>query len=63
MPHSYCDNVPFFLFLFISAEDGKELVSPCLSPGFTGEWQHAEITYRISGQKAGMVEFLFISGL
>ncbi|XP_043460670.1 ectonucleoside triphosphate diphosphohydrolase 6 isoform X2 [Prionailurus bengalensis] len=34
------------------AEDGKELVSPCLSPGFTGEWQHAEITYRISGQKA-----------
>ncbi|XP_013962228.1 ectonucleoside triphosphate diphosphohydrolase 6 isoform X3 [Canis lupus baileyi] len=34
------------------AEDGKELVSPCLSPGFTGEWEHAEITYRISGQKA-----------
>ncbi|XP_053056306.1 ectonucleoside triphosphate diphosphohydrolase 6 isoform X3 [Acinonyx jubatus] len=36
------------------AEDGKELVSPCLSPGFTGEWQHAEITYRISGQKAAV---------
>ncbi|KAM8922008.1 ectonucleoside triphosphate diphosphohydrolase 6 isoform 2-T2 [Lycaon pictus] len=34
------------------AEDGKELVSPCLSPGFTGEWEHAEITYRISGQQA-----------
>ncbi|XP_045666844.1 ectonucleoside triphosphate diphosphohydrolase 6 isoform X2 [Ursus americanus] len=34
------------------AEHGKELVSPCLSPGFTGEWEHAEITYRISGQKA-----------
>ncbi|XP_029772357.1 ectonucleoside triphosphate diphosphohydrolase 6 isoform X2 [Suricata suricatta] len=34
------------------AEDGRELVSPCLSPGFTGEWEHAEITYRISGQKA-----------
>ncbi|XP_058419341.1 ectonucleoside triphosphate diphosphohydrolase 6 isoform X2 [Diceros bicornis minor] len=34
------------------AEDGKELVSPCLSPGFRGEWEHAEITYRISGQKA-----------
>ncbi|XP_032275397.1 ectonucleoside triphosphate diphosphohydrolase 6 isoform X2 [Phoca vitulina] len=34
------------------AEDGKELVSPCLSPGFTGEWEHAEVTYRISGQKA-----------
>ncbi|XP_034519453.1 ectonucleoside triphosphate diphosphohydrolase 6 [Ailuropoda melanoleuca] len=40
------------VYLFISAEDGKELVSPCLSPGFTGEWEHAEITYRISGQKA-----------
>ncbi|XP_062963702.1 ectonucleoside triphosphate diphosphohydrolase 6 isoform X1 [Cynocephalus volans] len=34
------------------AKDGKELVSPCLSPGFKGEWEHAEITYRISGQKA-----------
>ncbi|XP_024895360.1 ectonucleoside triphosphate diphosphohydrolase 6 isoform X2 [Pteropus alecto] len=34
------------------AEDGKELVSPCLSPSFKGEWEHAEITYRISGQKA-----------
>ncbi|XP_040476884.1 ectonucleoside triphosphate diphosphohydrolase 6 isoform X1 [Ursus maritimus] len=36
------------------AEHGKELVSPCLSPGFTGEWEHAEITYRISGQKAAV---------
>ncbi|XP_005006597.1 ectonucleoside triphosphate diphosphohydrolase 6 isoform X2 [Cavia porcellus] len=35
------------------AKDGKELVSPCLSPGFRGEWEHAEITYRISGPKAG----------
>uniref|UniRef100_A0A8C5KT32 nucleoside diphosphate phosphatase n=1 Tax=Jaculus jaculus TaxID=51337 RepID=A0A8C5KT32_JACJA len=34
------------------AEDGKELISPCLSPGFRGEWEHAEVTYRISGQKA-----------
>ncbi|XP_014690717.1 ectonucleoside triphosphate diphosphohydrolase 6 isoform X19 [Equus asinus] len=34
------------------AADGKELVSPCLSPSFKGEWEHAEITYRISGQKA-----------
>ncbi|XP_027979549.1 ectonucleoside triphosphate diphosphohydrolase 6 isoform X6 [Eumetopias jubatus] len=39
---------------FLTAEDGKELVSPCLSPGFTGEWEHAEITYRISGQKAAV---------
>ncbi|OBS59849.1 hypothetical protein A6R68_09017 [Neotoma lepida] len=34
------------------AEDDKELVSPCLSPQFRGEWEHAEVTYRISGQKA-----------
>ncbi|XP_037349568.1 ectonucleoside triphosphate diphosphohydrolase 6 isoform X2 [Talpa occidentalis] len=34
------------------AKNGKELVSPCLSPGYRGEWEHAEITYRISGQKA-----------
>lgn len=40
--------------LSIAAEDDKELVSPCLSPRFRGEWEHAEVTYRISGQKAGM---------
>ncbi|XP_020040291.1 ectonucleoside triphosphate diphosphohydrolase 6 isoform X3 [Castor canadensis] len=34
------------------AKDGKELLSPCLPPEFKGEWEHAEITYRISGQKA-----------
>ncbi|XP_064131753.1 ectonucleoside triphosphate diphosphohydrolase 6 isoform X1 [Loxodonta africana] len=34
------------------AKDGKELVSPCLPPGFKGEWEHAEVTYRISGEKA-----------
>ncbi|MEJ1278885.1 ectonucleoside triphosphate diphosphohydrolase 6 [Cricetulus griseus] len=34
------------------AEDDKELVSPCLSSRFRGEWEHAEVTYRISGQKA-----------
>ncbi|XP_054986027.1 ectonucleoside triphosphate diphosphohydrolase 6 isoform X2 [Sorex araneus] len=36
-----------------AAEDGKELVSPCLSPGFSGEWEHAEVVYRISGPAAG----------
>ncbi|XP_037349575.1 ectonucleoside triphosphate diphosphohydrolase 6 isoform X3 [Talpa occidentalis] len=36
------------------AKNGKELVSPCLSPGYRGEWEHAEITYRISGQKAAV---------
>ncbi|XP_043335575.1 ectonucleoside triphosphate diphosphohydrolase 6 isoform X2 [Cervus canadensis] len=33
------------------AEDGQELVSPCLSAGFRGEWEHAEVTYRIAGQE------------
>ncbi|KAK2503346.1 hypothetical protein MC885_010056 [Smutsia gigantea] len=43
------------------AEDGKELVSPCLPPGFKGEWEHAEITYRVSGQKAGNLHELCAS--
>ncbi|XP_027598690.1 ectonucleoside triphosphate diphosphohydrolase 6 isoform X1 [Pipra filicauda] len=30
-----------------------ELISPCLPPGFKSEWQHAEIAYKIKGQKAG----------
>ncbi|NXG53101.1 ENTP6 diphosphohydrolase, partial [Psilopogon haemacephalus] len=33
--------------------EGEELVSPCLPPGFKSEWQHAEIVYKIKGQKAG----------
>ncbi|XP_006860820.1 PREDICTED: ectonucleoside triphosphate diphosphohydrolase 6-like [Chrysochloris asiatica] len=33
------------------ANDEKELVSPCLPPGFKGKWEHAEVTYRISGEK------------
>ncbi|NXY25152.1 ENTP6 diphosphohydrolase, partial [Atrichornis clamosus] len=33
--------------------DGEELISPCLPPGFKSEWQHAEIVYKIKGQKAG----------
>ncbi|XP_027757515.1 ectonucleoside triphosphate diphosphohydrolase 6 isoform X2 [Empidonax traillii] len=31
----------------------EELISPCLPPGFKSEWQHAEIVYKIKGQKAG----------
>lgn len=39
---------------FISAVgEGEELISPCLPPGFESEWQHAEIMYKIKGQKAG----------
>ncbi|NXG36771.1 ENTP6 diphosphohydrolase, partial [Dromaius novaehollandiae] len=33
--------------------EGQELISPCLSPGFKSEWEHAEIVYKIKGQKAG----------
>ncbi|XP_077670387.1 ectonucleoside triphosphate diphosphohydrolase 6 isoform X3 [Eretmochelys imbricata] len=33
-------------------KEGEELISPCLSPGFQCEWEHAEIVYRIKGQKA-----------
>lgn len=41
---------------FISAVgEGEELISPCLPPGFESEWQHAEIMYKIKGQKAGIV--------
>ncbi|XP_029768710.1 ectonucleoside triphosphate diphosphohydrolase 6 isoform X2 [Terrapene carolina triunguis] len=34
-------------------KEGEELISPCLSPSFQCEWEHAEIVYRIKGQKAG----------
>ncbi|XP_072490744.1 ectonucleoside triphosphate diphosphohydrolase 6 isoform X4 [Notamacropus eugenii] len=32
----------------------KELVSPCFPSTFHGEWEHAEITYKISGHKTGV---------
>ncbi|KAI5102677.1 ectonucleoside triphosphate diphosphohydrolase 6 [Silurus meridionalis] len=32
---------------------GQELVSPCLAPDYTGEWEHAEVIYTLKGQKAG----------
>lgn len=43
--------------------EGEELISPCLPPGFKSEWQHAEIVYKIKGQKAGIVIYcsLFLS--
>ncbi|XP_075781971.1 ectonucleoside triphosphate diphosphohydrolase 6 isoform X2 [Pelodiscus sinensis] len=34
-------------------KEGEVLMSPCLSPGFQWEWEHAEIVYRVKGQKAG----------
>ncbi|XP_062863518.1 ectonucleoside triphosphate diphosphohydrolase 6 [Trichomycterus rosablanca] len=32
---------------------GQELMSPCLAPDYTGQWEHAEVTYTLKGQKAG----------
>ncbi|XP_059374782.1 ectonucleoside triphosphate diphosphohydrolase 6-like isoform X2 [Carassius carassius] len=31
----------------------QELVSPCLAPDYSGQWEHAEVLYTIKGQKAG----------
>lgn len=39
--------------LFTSA-GGEELISPCLLSGFKSGWQHAELVYKIKGQKAGI---------
>lgn len=30
-----------------------ELVSPCLAPGFSGSWEHADVVYTVKGQKEG----------
>uniref|UniRef100_A0A674B269 nucleoside diphosphate phosphatase n=1 Tax=Salmo trutta TaxID=8032 RepID=A0A674B269_SALTR len=30
-----------------------ELVSPCLAPEYSGQWEHAEVLYTVKGQKAG----------
>ncbi|KAF7252421.1 Ectonucleoside triphosphate diphosphohydrolase 6 [Varanus komodoensis] len=34
-------------------KEGEVLTSPCFSPDFQGEWEHAKIMYKIKGQKAG----------
>nr|XP_006638905.1 PREDICTED: ectonucleoside triphosphate diphosphohydrolase 6 [Lepisosteus oculatus]XP_015218261.1 PREDICTED: ectonucleoside triphosphate diphosphohydrolase 6 [Lepisosteus oculatus] len=34
-------------------EKDQELVSPCLAPGYRGQWEHAEAVYTVRGQKAG----------
>ncbi|XP_008428722.1 ectonucleoside triphosphate diphosphohydrolase 6 isoform X1 [Poecilia reticulata] len=30
-----------------------ERVSPCLAPGFSGSWEHADVVYTLKGQKEG----------
>lgn len=32
----------------------QELVSPCLAPDYSGQWEHADVLYTVKGQKAGM---------
>ncbi|XP_065100975.2 ectonucleoside triphosphate diphosphohydrolase 6 [Paramisgurnus dabryanus] len=34
-------------------EGTHELVSPCLAPDYSGQWEHAEVIYTVKGQKAG----------
>nr|XP_040035425.1 ectonucleoside triphosphate diphosphohydrolase 6 isoform X2 [Gasterosteus aculeatus aculeatus] len=34
-------------------EGSTELVSPCLAPESSGSWEHADVVYRVTGQKAG----------
>lgn len=53
-----CVSVLFDPCLSVTVKEGEELISPCLSPGFQCEWEHAEIVYRIKGQKAGIVTSL-----
>ncbi|XP_026141499.1 ectonucleoside triphosphate diphosphohydrolase 6 [Carassius auratus] len=31
----------------------RELVSPCLAPDYSGQWEHAEVLYTVKGQKSG----------
>ncbi|XP_067092617.1 ectonucleoside triphosphate diphosphohydrolase 6 [Osmerus mordax] len=35
------------------SEGSLELVSPCLAPEYSGQWEHAEVRYTVKGQKAG----------
>ncbi|XP_043913635.1 ectonucleoside triphosphate diphosphohydrolase 6 [Protopterus annectens] len=34
-------------------KEDEELISPCLPPEYKDTWEHAEIVYKIKGQKAG----------
>lgn len=52
MANQYCDHQPFSP----TVQDGQELISPCLAPDYTGEWEHAEVTYTLRGQKAGIAK-------
>ncbi|XP_074065408.1 ectonucleoside triphosphate diphosphohydrolase 6 [Macrotis lagotis] len=38
----------------IEGKPDNELISPCFPSSFNGEWEHAEITYKISGHKTGV---------
>lgn len=40
--------------MLFSVEGPQELMSPCLAPDYSGQWEHAEVIYKLKGQKAGM---------
>uniref|UniRef100_A0A3B3Y749 nucleoside diphosphate phosphatase n=1 Tax=Poecilia mexicana TaxID=48701 RepID=A0A3B3Y749_9TELE len=40
-------------FCVPTAGGSAERVSPCLAPGFSGSWEHADIVYILKGQKEG----------
>lgn len=49
------------LLYLLPVGGGQELVSPCLAPDYTGEWEHADVTYTLKGQKAGMPWWLCLT--
>uniref|UniRef100_A0A9J8AQ10 nucleoside diphosphate phosphatase n=2 Tax=Cyprinus carpio TaxID=7962 RepID=A0A9J8AQ10_CYPCA len=60
IPHSgsknvvMCLNKSFDCCVYVFSVAGpQELVSPCLAPDYSGQWEHAEVLYTVKGQKAG----------
>uniref|UniRef100_A0A9J8CCW8 nucleoside diphosphate phosphatase n=2 Tax=Cyprinus carpio TaxID=7962 RepID=A0A9J8CCW8_CYPCA len=49
-----CLNKSFDCCVYVFSVAGpQELVSPCLAPDYSGQWEHAEVLYTVKGQKAG----------
>ncbi|XP_034041178.1 ectonucleoside triphosphate diphosphohydrolase 6 isoform X2 [Thalassophryne amazonica] len=37
----------------VPSQGSTELISPCLAPGYSGSWEHADVVYTVKGQKEG----------